>query len=348
MLLFGTDTITDPAPVPPGFEPGYTPIDGYGNLLPHPSPIVASDFDAWFFLFWAGLLVVGLAVPWATVRLFKHKDPLPWLMLLAGFGTSLGEPMLDLVGHLRWSENIHGPAFTNFGIPVPLLIPPCYALFMGLEAYWIWSIIQKGINKRAFFLMFAAVGISDAIMEHPGVIMGVYEYYGQQPFEFYKFPFYWSFINGAAICSIAVVLHFVWPRVQGKGLKMLWVIPIGIVATTAAEFGTGFPVFLAINADIPTWLQWVIGSGSLALAVFWISKLGDLVCTESSLNWTFWGLFKSRFMTPSARHRYIESIGWNADIEPPSSEWPPVRWVERASPATAPDSPAAPPEKVGV
>lgn len=330
-------------------DPGYTPADGYGRLLGHPSPIVASDFAAWFFLFWAGLLVVVLAIPWATNRLFRHRDSLPWLMLLAGFGTSLGEPMLDLVGHLRWSENLLGPAFTNFGIPVPILIPPCYALFMGLESYWIWSIIQKGINKRAFFLMFAASGVSDAIMEHPGVIMKVYEYYGTQPFEFYKFPFYWSFTNGAAICTIAVLLHFVWPRVQGQGLKMLWVVPLGIIGTTAAEFGTGFPVFLAINADLPTWLQWVIGSGTLFLAVAWINYLGDLVCTESTLNWTFWGLFKSRFMTPSARHRYIESIGWTGEHNPPSSEWPPVRRVP--APAMSPTPTASPdsrePEPVG-
>lgn len=304
---------------------GYTPADGYGELLPHPSPITASDFDAWFFLFWAGLLVVVIALPWAIKRLVKHGDTPPMLMLVAGLGTSLGEPMLDLVGHLRWSENLHGPAFTNFGIPVPLLIPPCYALFMGLEAYWIYQVIQHGINKRAFFMMFAACGISDAIMEHPGVIMGVYEYYGTQPFEFYKFPFYWSFINGAAICTIAVMLHYVWPLVKDKGIKQLWVIPLGIIGTTAAEFGTGFPVFLAINADIPTWLQWVIGSGSLMLAVAWIKVLGDLVCTENNLRWTFWGLFKARFMTPSRREAYIRSVGWNETHVPPPNVWPPFR-----------------------
>ena len=303
--------------------PGYTPTPGYGQILPHPSPIVASDFSAWFFLFWAGLLVVVFALPWAVNRLIRHGDKLPILMLLAGLGTSLGEPMLDLVGHLRWSENLLGPAFVNFGIPVPILIPPCYMLFMGLESYWIWSVIQRGINKRAFFLMFAACGISDAIMEHPGVMMGVYEYYGRQPFEFYKFPFYWSFTNGVAICTIAVLLHFVWPKVKDQGWKQLWVIPLGIIGTTAGEFGSGFPVFLAINANIPVWLQWVIGSGTIVLSIFWISALADLVCTDDAVPWTFWGLFKSRFMLPHKREAYIRSIGWNSDYVPVPTTWPP-------------------------
>lgn len=291
-------------------EPGYTPAPGYGELLGHPSPNVASDFDAWFFLFWAGLLVVVIALPWAIRAAFKQRDYLPLLMLGAGLLTSLGEPMLDLVGHLRWSENLHGPAFTNFGIPVPLLIPPCYALFMGLEAYWIWSVVQRGINMKGIMLMFAACGLSDAIMEHPGVMMGVYEYYGQQPLEFYKFPFYWSFTNGAAIFTIAVILHHVWPHIKDRGWMRLWVLPIGIIGTTAGEFGTGFPVFLAINADIPTWLQWSIGSLTVPLSIAWVYALGQTVISkDSSIPWTFWGLFKSRFMLPKQREAYIAGIG---------------------------------------
>ena len=292
----------------PAIDP-HNPAPGYGELLPHPSAIVASDFDAWFFLFWAGLLVVGIALPWALKRAFLHKDYLPILMLGAGLGTSLGEPMLDLVGHLRWSENLHGPAFTNFGIPVPILIPPCYALFMGLEAYWGYMIIQRGISVKNFFMLFAACGASDAIMEHPGVIMGVYEYYGKQPFEFYKFPFYWSFTNAAAIISISVALHYLWPLVKDDPKKRLLVIPLGLIVTTAVEFGTGFPVFLAINTDLPTAVQWFIGSGTLIVATAWVWVLAQMVCdNDSELEWTFWGLFKSRFMLPKQREAYIAGI----------------------------------------
>jgi hypothetical protein len=288
---------------------GYGSAPGYGEILGSPPPLTATDFEATFFLFWAGLLVVVIALPWAISRLVRHKDSLPLLMLGAGLITSLGEPMLDLVGHLRWAQNLHGPAFTNFGIDVPLLIPPCYALFMGLEAYWVYTIVQRGITVKKFFLLFVAIGISDAIMEHPGVIMGVYEYYGSQPFEFYKFPFYWSITNGAAIATIGVMLHFLWPMVKDRGLGKLWVLPIGIIGTMMAEFGVGFPVFLAINADLPTWLQWAIGSGTLVLGVLWIRVLAMLVCDEKSqLDWTFWGLFRTRFMLPHQREAYIQGI----------------------------------------
>ena len=287
----------------------HNPSPGYGELLPHPSGIVASDFDAWFFLFWAGLLVVGIALPWALKRAFLHKDYLPILMLGAGLGTSLGEPMLDLVGHLRWSENLHGPAFTNFGIPVPMLIPPCYALFMGLEAYWGYLIIQRGISVKNFFMLFAACGASDALMEHPGVIMGVYEYYGKQPFEFYKFPFYWSFTNAAAIISIAVAAALPVAAGEGQGEAPSAGHPARHHRHHRRRVRHRLPGLPRDQHRPADRLQWIIGSRTLIIATAWVWVLAQMVCdNDSELEWTFWGLFKSRFMLPKQREAYIKGI----------------------------------------
>lgn len=287
-------------------NPGYTPSPGYGELLPAHTPIHPSGFATWFFLFWAGALVVLVAIPWA-INAARKRNYLPLLALGSGFLTSLGEPMLDHVGHLRWADNLQGPAFSNFGLDIPYLIPPCYALFMGLEAYWIWSIIQRGVTVRQFFLMFAAVGVSDAIMEHPGVMLNVYEYYGSQPLEFYRFPFYWSFTNAAAICTIAVMIHYAWPILKEKGgWWMLGILPLGIIGTTMGEFTTGFPVFLAINSGMATWLQWAVGILTVPLALVYTRVLAELVSQKDhAVDWTFWGLFKSRFMLPHQRERYI-------------------------------------------
>jgi hypothetical protein len=321
-------------------DPGYTPAEGYGKLLPSPPPFQATDFEAWFFLFWAGALVVIIALPWAVLALKRRGDWLPLLALAAGFLTALGEPMLDLVGHLRWAQNLHGPAFSNFGIDIPILIPPCYGLFMGLEAYFIYTMIQRGLTVKAFFLLFAACGATDAIMEHPGVIMGVYEYYGTQPFEFYKFPFYWSFTNGVAICTIAVLIHYVWPLVRDQGWWKLAILPLGIIGTTMGEFGSGFPVFLAINADIPTWTQWMIGSLTLVISVLWIRVLAHLVTKDSAIHWTFWGLFKARFMLPHQREAYIQGLGTRPGTATPAPSAPaPATPVSGGNGAPAPGAP---------
>ncbi len=137
---------------------------------------MVSNFGSWFFLFWGGpLLVVVIALPWCISQSVRKHNHLPLLTLVAGVVTSLGEPMLDLVGHLRWAENLQASGYHNIGIHVPLLIPPCYGLFMGLEAYWIWSMIQRGLTVKNMYMIFAAVGLSDAVMEMPGLGLGAYK-----------------------------------------------------------------------------------------------------------------------------------------------------------------------------
>lgn len=280
----------------------YQPYPGYGQLLPSNTvPLHPTGFEGWFFTGYAGAVVVLLALPWAISRLLKRRDPLPLLMLGAGAITCLGEPQLDLVSHLRWANNLPGPAFTLFGLHIPALIPPCYMLFMGLESYWIYRVLERGCTKRQFAWMAFFVGLSDAIMETPGLMMHTYEYYGNQPFKFGNFPFYYAFTNSAAICTIAVLVYFVWPQVKGKGWMMLAILPLGIIGTTMAEFGTGFPVFLALNSDLATWLQWAIGSLTLVLAVAWIRVLAELVAHETVPTFSLWQAFKGHLRIGGTR-----------------------------------------------
>jgi hypothetical protein len=273
----------------------YQAYPGYGQILPATTaPLHPTSFEGWFFTAYAGAAVVLLALPWALRRLQKHRDWLPILMLIGGAITSLGEPQLDLVSHLRWANNLPGPAFTMFGLHVPALIPPCYMLFMGLESYWLLMLLQRGITKRQFAWAAFFVGLSDAIMENPGLMMHTYEYYGHQPFKFGDFVYYYAFTNSVAICTIAVLAYFLWPRVKGNGWMMLAIVPLGIIGTTIGEFGTGFPVFLALNSEMPTWLQWAVGSLTLGLAVVWIRVLAEFAATETVARFSLWTLFKAR------------------------------------------------------
>ena len=59
-------------------NPGYyTPAHGYGRLLPATAPLHPTSFEGWFFTFWAGALVVLLALPWAALAVKRRRDWLP-------------------------------------------------------------------------------------------------------------------------------------------------------------------------------------------------------------------------------------------------------------------------------
>jgi hypothetical protein len=280
----------------------YTALPGYGEFLPsNTAPLHPTTFEGWFFTAYAGAAVVLLALPWAFYRLRKYRDQLPILMLISGAITSLGEPQLDFVSHLRWADNLPGPAFTMFGLHVPALIPPCYMLFMGLESYYLLTCLQRGITKRQFAWIAFFIGLSDAIMENPGLAMHAYQYYGDQPFKFGNFVYYYAFTNSVAICTISVLAYFLWPRVKGKGWLVVAMLPLGIIGTTIGEFGTGFPTWLAINSQMPIWLQWCVGSITLVFACVWIRVLAELTATQTEPTFSLWETFKAKLHIPGAQ-----------------------------------------------
>ncbi len=294
---------------PPSPDYGTHPAPGYGTLLPNYTDLNPSTFGVWFFLFWAGLLFVVIALPWA-LNAWRKGNVLPILMLGGGLVCSISEPMWDHLGHLRWAEELPD-AFFNFGLDVPILIPPCYALFAGLEAYWVYVMITRGVSRQQFFSLFMAIAISDAIMEHPGLLLGVYEYYGNggpQPFDFgNKFPLYWSAINAAGFVTGGVILSWAWPQIKDSWRK-IYVLGIPLVGMAMGYGACAVPVFLGINSNLPMALQWVCGGITIAMAVGYIKVIATLVSVEQpDSEWTLWGLFKARFMLPSQRDRYYGS-----------------------------------------
>jgi hypothetical protein len=271
------------------------------HILPSPPPFSAEPWAIWVFFFIAGAAVVLAALPWALSAGLRHRNWLPMIMIGSGFLCSLSEPLLDLLGHLRWASNLP-TAFSNFGIDVPWLIPPCYAAFLGLESYFVHYMLKKGITVNQCVTVFAVGGLSDAIMETPGLNLNVYEYYGVQPWTLFKFPYWFAFINGASFFAVGWLLWFFAPRLQGA--QKLWLLLSAPMGMMIAWFGPGWVHVLAINSDLPTWGKWVATTIMMTLCVGLVRLLGSFAAIpEATHRWHFWHLFIYRVLTPGARAR---------------------------------------------
>jgi hypothetical protein len=214
--------------------------------------------------------------------------------------------MLDLLGHLRWANNLP-TAFTNFGIDVPWLIPPCYAAFLGLESYFCYYMLKKGITVNQCVMVWAVGGLTDAIMETVGLNLNIYEYYGLQPYTLFKFPYWWGFINGASFFTIGFMLWFLVPRLQG--IKKLWLLGISPMGMMMAYFTTGWVHILAQNANLPVWTRWVATTITMALCYGLVRFLGSFAAVpEATHNWNFGRMFIYRVLTTSARERMDNRI----------------------------------------
>ena len=141
------------------------------NIKPSPGDFVASTSAQLTFFFIAGAAVVIFALPWAIRAAVRSKNYTPLLVIGSGLLCSQLEPMLDMLGHLHWAKNLV-PAFTNFGITVPALIPLCYVAFLGLESYFCYFVIRNGAHVRHFVMLLALGIVTDALMETIGINLG--------------------------------------------------------------------------------------------------------------------------------------------------------------------------------
>lgn len=265
-------------------DPGYPP-----NIQPAPGLFHASLTAEIIFFLVAGAAVVIFALPWAIKAAVKSRNYLPLIVMASGLLCSLLEPMLDLLGHLHWAENLL-PAFTNFGITVPALIPLCYVAFLGLEAYFCYFVIRNGAHARHFVMLLGMGIATDALMETIGINLGTYLYYGVQPFTLFNFPYWWGFINGGSFVTIGAILAFAVPRLKGKQqLLLLLVAPFGMMV---AYFGVGSVHILAHNSTMPTALRWVATAIMMAMMVGWMFILARLVGRPNDLPAPKWTLFR--------------------------------------------------------
>jgi hypothetical protein len=290
----------------PMIASAWSPLVGHEgwppNIKPSPGDFICSAPAQLAFFFIAGAAVVIFAFPWA-IRAAAKKNYTPLLVIGSGFICSLLEPMLDMLGHLHWAKNLV-PAFTNFGITVPALIPLCYVAFLGLESYFCYFVIRNGAHAKHFVMMLGLGIVTDALMETIGINLGVYTYYGVQPYKFLNFPYWWGFINGGSFVTVGAILAYAVPRLKG-GQKFLLLIaaPCGMMFN---YFGVGWVHILASNSTMPVALRWVATTIMMAMMVGWMFVLHKLVGRPNDMpapNWTLWRIFAYGKVTPSRAMR---------------------------------------------
>lgn len=249
-----------------------------GDRLPVPETYQSPELVAILFTIWAGGF--GIAVmPWALHRKFKRNDDIPLWMIAGGLICSLLEPMLDHLGHLWWPDNLPGPAFFGYDLPVPLLIPPCYVFFIAMTGYWAYLKMKDGLDVKGVFVVWLLISSTDIIMEIPGTATGAYIYYGEASFKVFGFPLAWGWLNGTSMLMVGFLLYLVEPYLKGKNRWVMALVPI--VAMGAAYGMTAWPYFMSLNWPMPWIATRALTLLSLAMCIIVVRVSAEVVAAKS-------------------------------------------------------------------
>jgi hypothetical protein len=209
-------------------------------------------------------VILVAAFAWATFRALGG-DPLGIYMLLGGLVACLIEPMLDNLGLLWFAADNELIVFDAFGRHIALYVVAGYGFFFGAEAYVGYYALIKGKGAAWLWRLYAFGWFFDLALESTGHWMGLYKYYGPQPFNAYGIPLWWMFIN-PALPIVAGGLFYAM-REQLKGARGLLVIPLLPMCYGAVYAATSWPIFTALNSNVSDLVIWVAGAVTIFQAL---------------------------------------------------------------------------------
>jgi hypothetical protein len=200
---------------------------------------------------------------------------------LGGFVISLGEPMLDHLGHMWWPNNLPGPAFKGYGLHVPLLNPFCYVFFIAMLGYFAYRLFLRGLTMPQLFGLFAVFAVVDMVLEIPGTSAHVYDYYAPQPLDIAGFPLHWAWLNSCGMLGVGFLLYLCVPRLKGWGRAVIVLLPV--YGFLGAYGVVGWPAWISLNWNLSRTASALVSLASLPLALLFVRGIGEVVCQKASL-----------------------------------------------------------------
>ena len=243
-----------------------------------PDDYKAGSTSKWLFTIWAGGFAL-LVLPYCIYRISRHGDAVPLFVWLGSLPLTLGEPMLDHLGHLWWADNLPLTTVHGYGLSVPLLNAFAYVFFIGMSGYFGYRMFLRGMTASQVWLLWLGFCALDFVLEVPGTAASVYDYYGRQPLEVWGFPLHWAWLNGTGMLAVGFLLYLMAPRLRGIQQALIMLIPF--YGFLGAYGMVAWPAFLSLNYEMSSAAQVLVSLGSLALALPVVWQIAEYVGRSS-------------------------------------------------------------------
>jgi hypothetical protein len=178
-----------------------------------------------FFVF---LFIAGRAI-------LRDSDAKPLLFLLGGLISIVFEPIADVLGFCYFPSDGQWVGLAVFDRDIPFFMYAVYSWFVGGQAYLFYTNFQEGrITKSGLWSLYGTLILVNAALELPGLLMGVYTYYGYQPFQVLGFPLWWPALNPVMPITAGFLAHSLQPHLSGLGhVVFILLVPIPLAVAIA-------------------------------------------------------------------------------------------------------------------
>jgi hypothetical protein len=234
-----------------------------------PVHLSAPSTGSWLFTGLCIAIFAG-ALVWSLMRAGRG-DWLAIACLLGGLVANLIEAMLDHLGLLWFASNNHLVLFHEFGGAMPLYVVLGYGFYFGAISYFTLHSLRNGKGSRYLWGIYALALIFDGVLEITGGEIGIYRYYGPQPFRVLTEPLWWLFINPALPIAAGGLFRVMRGRLRGwRALSIVALLPMVYGATYGA---TAWPIFVAFHSNVADWVIWVAAAVTDVFALMFVALI---------------------------------------------------------------------------
>lgn len=195
------------------------------------------------------------------------RDRLGLLFLLGGLLAGMLEPMLDYLGLLWFAADNVAIAVQTFDRHVPLYVVLGYSFYFGGFSYVAYRAMVAGKGLRWFWIFYAFDWLADWALQATGRALGLYEYYGPQPWMLLDVPAWWFTIDSALPVIAGGLVYLL--RHHLSGLRALLIIPLVPACYAALNAAAGWPIFSALNSGPSEVVVWIAGAVTMGLALLY-------------------------------------------------------------------------------
>lgn len=225
------------------------------------------------------VLLLGLYCLW---RSWQARSFVPILIFAGGGIAYLAEPLVNVLGLVWFPQQGIDEIWGSLGRKVPVFGFFAYLWFLGGMSYVIYERMLRGITARGIWLFFAGFVVLECCLEIPGLNIGAFAYYGNQPFVVFKFPVWWAFCNSVGPIVAGALCYRILPLTPTP-LRFLAIYAV-CLSNALAMMGAGLPTFFALNTTASPFITHLAGAVTIGLTLFFIYLVTLVVRRDSPVS----------------------------------------------------------------
>lgn len=218
------------------------PIFGTPDSLPYEA-VVPAQWQLVFTLLFG--LVAFAAFVYAVYLYAREMDITPILIMMGAAIATYEEPIVDLLAKCWWPTIGQWTAIEAFGRPIPWLCVFAYMAYYGGGVILLSRLFRSGISSKQFMRVFYIAILANIVMEPIPLNLGLWVYYGSQPFTVFGYPLFWPVNNALAAMMTATLVYKLGPYLTE--LSKLLIIPLILTGNMISNAAVMWPLWTALN-----------------------------------------------------------------------------------------------------